>query len=212
VHCRTPAFWWAPIAVCCVLVSTTSAQSPPVKPKLSPGRDPGGALIGLMTTGIDPTRPDVARCLARDGEGELLGWDMVDNSRQPFRRAPPDQPGDDAEFAALPCDGRVRVAPVRIDPADPVTLGKALAFFSTTPARVVVIPPASQPADWTLFRQAALAFSQLQVLIAADTKPPALEGLQNVVAVPPATALSLATRPPQCHRPSDATARDPACR
>ncbi len=202
----------APIAVCCVLATAAAAQSPPAKPKLPPGRDPGGVLLGLMTTGIDPSRADVARCLARDGEGELLGWDMVDNTRQPFRRAPPDQPGDDADIAALLCDGRVRVAPVRVDPADPVTLGKALAFFSTTPARVVVIPVSSQPADWTLFRQAALAFNQLQVLIAADTKPATLEGLPNVFAVPPVTAMSLATRPPQCHRSSDATARDPACR
>ncbi len=189
-----------------------AAQAPLSKPKLPPGRDPGGALIGLMTTGLDPARPEVVRCLARDGEGELLGWDMVDNDRQPFRRAHPDRSSDNVAFSALPCDGRVRVAPVQIDPAAPVTLGKALAFLSTTPARVVVIPLASQPADWTVFRQAAIEFSQLLVVIAADATPGALEGLPNVVAVPAAIALSHAARPPHCHRPTDATARDPACR
>ena len=171
-----------------------SAQTPTAKPRLPPGRDPGGVLIGLMTTGLDPTRPEVARCLARDGEGEVLGWDMVDRTREPFRSASPDQPGDEGQFVNLTCNGRVRVAPVRIDPADSITHGKALAFFSTTPARVVVMPAAHVPSDWSALRQAVVAFPQLLLLVEAEPKPSALDGLANVVAVAPGTAMSHAAQ------------------
>jgi hypothetical protein len=176
------------------IAASAAAQTPAIKPKLPPGRDPGGALVGLLTTGIDPTRADVARCLARDGEGELIGWDMVDRTRAPFRALQAGQFGDESAFASLPCDGHVRVAPVRIDPADGVTYGKALAFFSTTAARVILLPAANLPADWSALKQAAAAFPQLTVLVETDAQLVTIDGLPNVVAVPPGTTLGEALR------------------
>ncbi len=38
----------------------------------------------LLTRGLDYTRPEIAKLLARDGEGELIGWDFVDNDNRPF--------------------------------------------------------------------------------------------------------------------------------
>lgn len=172
----------------------TGALSQPLKPKLPSGRDPGGSVIGLMTTGLDPTRPEVARCLARDGEGEVIGWDMVDRIREPFRRASPGQPGDESQFENLTCDGRARVVPVRINPADSITHGKALAFFSTTPARVVVIPAANVPSDWLAFLQAAAAFPQLLILVEAEPRRTTLDRSLNIVAVAPGTAMSHAAQ------------------
>jgi hypothetical protein len=176
------------------VIASALAKTPATKPKLPPGRDPGGALFGLITLGIDPSLPYVARCLARDGEGELNGWDLVDRTRAPFRFLQAGQPGDESAIAALPCDGRVRVSPVRIDPADGVTYGKALAFFSTTPVRVIVLPAANVPADWTALTQAAAAFPQLTVLIETVAKQPAFVGRPNMVAVPPGTAFDEALR------------------
>jgi hypothetical protein len=197
-----------------LLTAVVSATAQAPKPKLPAGRDPGGALLGLITTGIDPTQPAVAQCLARDGEGELVGWDMVDRNRQPFRRAAPDSPGDDALFAGLPCDGRLRVAPVRIDPADGVTLGKALAFFSTTAARVIFLSESSRPADWTALGRAAAAFPQLVVIVPADALPPALAPAPSVVAVRPAEAIGQAIKLLICQGTAAArdAGRDPACR
>jgi hypothetical protein len=203
----------AALMLFCDLVSTACAQQP-LKPKLPPGRDPGGALLGLITTGIDPTLPSIARCLARDGEGELLGWDMVDRNRQPYRRAIPDVPSDEAVFASLPCNGQLRVAPVRVDPADGITLGKALAFFSTTPARVVLLSESSRPQDWAALGQAAAAFPQLVVILPADTLPPALVGASNIVAVRPSEAMAQAVKLLICQGTAAAghAGRDPACR
>lgn len=77
-----------------VLAETPPSQLPePKKPPVPPGRDPGGVAVALIGTGIDYTLPAVARRLARDGEGELIGWDLQDEDRKPF---------DTSKGAALP--------------------------------------------------------------------------------------------------------------
>ena len=57
------------------------------KPSVPSGRDPGGVAIALIGTGIDYTLPLLARRLARDGEGELIGWDLEDKDRKPFDKS-----------------------------------------------------------------------------------------------------------------------------
>lgn len=176
------------------------AQSPPTagKPKVPPGRDPGGVAIALITTGIDYTDPRIASCLARDGEGELIGWDLIDKDRRPYRldreKPPPNWGGDASVHArALPCGGQVRLIPVRVDPADPMSFGNALAFIAQTPARIAVLPMWSEKAeDWEMFRRAAEHFKDVLVIAAAgderrdiDREPlwPAALKLPNVVVV-----------------------------
>jgi hypothetical protein len=205
--------WWfgsrrvLSVCVLCVilLVLPTGGEAQSAKPKLPPGRDPGGPLIGLITAGIDPTRPEVLRCLARDGEGELLGWDMVDRDRRPFAAFDAARARDTVLFDDLVCGGRVRIAPVRVASEDGMTLAMALAFFSVTPARVVVVPATSRPRDWEPFRSAAAQFSGLLILVAAEgspgqpgqpTPPSGLGG--NVVLSPAETLMAAAVRALSC--------------
>lgn len=78
------------------------AADAPRKPKLPPGVDPGGLAMAVIGDGIDYTRPEIATRLARDGEGELVGFDLVDRDRLPFAPLPGDVcPGD----ALLDLDG-----------------------------------------------------------------------------------------------------------
>jgi hypothetical protein len=142
-------------------------------PPLLAGRDPGGVAVALLGTGIDYTVPEVARRLARDGEGELVGWDLVDNDNRPFRssRAAADAGawGTSTALAlAIGAPGR-RIVPVRIAPDDPRSLARAVAFVAQTPARVVVVPASSRrPEDWEPFRQAASHFKDLLIVVPAD--------------------------------------------
>ena len=66
------------------LASAPMAVAQTKKPPLPPGRDPGGIAIALLTTGIDCTLPHIARGLGRDGEGELIGFDLADGDNRPF--------------------------------------------------------------------------------------------------------------------------------
>jgi hypothetical protein len=185
-----------------VLVSGLAADAQR-DPPLPPGRDPGGVAIALLGTGIDYTVPDIARRLARDGEGELIGWDLVDNDNRPFRsgRAAPDAGAWDASATALGlamgAPGR-RIVPVRIDPGDARSLARAVAFLAQTPARIVVVPAWSRrQGDWEPFRDAATHFKDLLFVVpagddatGADREPawPAAFRLANalVVAASPA--------------------------
>jgi hypothetical protein len=167
------------------------------KPKVPPGRDPGGIALALIGTGIDYTLPHIAPRLARDGEGELIGWDLQDRDRKPFDRskgtAPPEWGGDGTLLASLLIGApAVRLVPVRVDPSDPIELAHALAFVAQTPARVAVLAMGSlSRAHWEPFRQAAQRFKDVLVVVpAADTEPvyPAALGLDNVLAVSQGTA------------------------
>lgn len=165
-------------------------------PRLPPGTDPGGAAIALVSTGIDYTNPAVAKLLARDGEGDLIGWDFVDGDNRPFDvtggKAPPHQGGDGTALARMAA-GFTRIVPIRVDPSNPAHLANAIAFASRTPARVVVLPMWSRSKEhWDLFGQAAQHFRDMLVVAAAgdddldlDKDPvwPAALALQNIVVV-----------------------------
>src|SRR5262245_50756346 len=172
------------------------------KPAVPPGRDPGGAAVALIGTGIDYTLPHIAPRLARDGEGELIGWDLQDQDRKPFDQskgtAPREWGGDGTLLASLIIAApAVRLVPVRVDPSDPVALAHALAFVAQTPARVAVLAmgSASRP-HWDPFRQAAQRFKDVFVVVpGAPSEPvyPAALGLDNVLAVLPGTMRAEAT-------------------
>jgi hypothetical protein len=168
------------------------------KPPLPPGRDPGGVAIALVSTGIDYTVPELAQRLARDGEGELIGWDLEDRDRKPFDRSEgstrPELGGDGTLVASLLSGaGGVRLVPVRVDPTDPASLAKAIAFVAQTPARVAVLPMwGTTRQDWEPLRQAAMRFKDVLVIVpagkGAEAINPAAFGLDNVLAVEQGTA------------------------
>jgi hypothetical protein len=178
-----------------LLALAHAAGAEPTKPPLPPGRDPGGIAIALFTTGIDYTLPDVAARLARDGEGELIGWDAVDGDTRPLaaRAAAPANWGGDGTLLAraVGVSGR-RLIPVRVAPADPASLAVAVAFIAATPARIVAVPMwSAAAAEWEPFGRAAARASGLLFIVAAgnpggnDSDPvwPAAFGLSNVLVV-----------------------------
>jgi hypothetical protein len=177
----------------CALVRAAPAEVR--KPPLPPGRDPGGVAVALFTTGIDYTDPEVAARLARDGEGELIGWDAADADNRPFaaRGSTANWGGDGTLLArALGGPGR-RLVAVRVSPTDPASLARAVAFIAATPARIAVVPMwSSAEATWEPFRQAVLQHGDLLLIAAAgdegkdiDRDPvwPAAFHLANVLVV-----------------------------
>ena len=162
------------------------------------GLDPGGVAIALIGTGIDYTLPQVARRLARDGEGEPIAWDLEDKDRKPFDKSKggtrPEWGGDGTLVASLLLGTpTLRLVPVRVDASDPVSLARAIAFVAQTPARVAVVPMwGTTRADWEPFRQAAVRFKDVLLVVPAGTGAelvyPAALGLDNVLAVAQGTA------------------------
>jgi hypothetical protein len=172
----------------CSMLTPLRAENP----RAPAGQDPGGEATAFITTGIDYTRPAIAKCLARDGEGEPIGWDFADNDARPFAADPAD-----TALAETTCrQPGVRLVAIRVNPNDPLTLGKAVVFMTKSPAKTAILTLGPLPqAAWEPFRQAMLHFKDAKVLVprcapmpsspanAADILPEAL-GLPNVAAAP----------------------------
>jgi hypothetical protein len=172
----------------------------PTKPRVPPGRDPGGIAVAVIDTGVNYLLPQIATRLARDGEGEMIGLDLEDGTLMPFDRPyedislEPAQRGTALASMILAEASRARLVAVRLKRGDPIAPARAASFVANGPARIVAVGVAgsAQAADWETFRQAALAYGDLLFIVAAgsgakdlDIEPhyPQSFGLGNVMVV-----------------------------
>jgi hypothetical protein len=150
---QKPTF--ACLSVLAVIVGIIlSGAASAADPRLEPGQDPSGTPVAIISGGLDYTRSAIAGILARDGEGEAIAWDAVDDDHRPFAKN-----GDGTEIAlAASARGGLRIIPVRVMEGDRASLVKAIAFAASTPARIVVAPLSDK------------SRSELDVLVAAAQK------------------------------------------
>jgi subtilisin family serine protease len=162
-----------------------TAKPPPAtvaaKPPVPPGRDPGGTAIALIATGIDYTHPEIRDRLARDGEGEIVGIDLIDNDHRPYASTlPGNQDGIVDTILArriLSTYRHARLVPIRVDPNDKAMLARALAFAAKTPARIVAVPLWSDNKDtWEFFQQAADQIPDVLLILPAGDADAVAQG------------------------------------
>lgn len=188
-------------ALICVTVVTAFAGDSN-EPPVPPGTDPGGVAVAIIETGVDYTLPLIAERLARDGEGEIIGWDFNDNDRQPYKIK------DDLEDMDYSHRGtamtrivlkrapRARIEPVSIATDDDRSVRRALAFVSQTPAKVAVLALKLSTASlWAAVRDEMQRAPQQFLLVVAagedegdkdrikEHLAPSLTGLDNVIVV-----------------------------
>lgn len=184
------------------LVASMAVASDRSKPPVPPGNDPGGVAVAILETGADYTMPAIANYLARDGEGEIIGWDVTDNDRRPYKSA------DDLEEVGYMHRGTAmartvlkrakssRLELIRLDTSDDNEVRKALSFVAQTPAKIVVLALQSSKASlWATVRDAMQSDNAKFLLIAAAGEgetdharikehfAPSLDQLDNVVVV-----------------------------
>ncbi len=138
------------------------------KPNVPPGTDPGGIAVGMIGFGVDYTDPEIAPRLARDGEGEIIGWDVIDGDRHPYASARDqtdpraDRGGTALAKLMLSAYQRARLVPVRAKLDDPRSMAQAIGFLIKTPARIVALPTLDPRGEtFELLRQAAGAAGRL---------------------------------------------------
>lgn len=106
-------------------------QTLPRKPPIPPGAPTRAPAVALLSAGIDYTRPGIAAKLARDGEGDVIGWDVIDGDSRPFLRAGP--------ATGLVEIAPTLIAPFRLDVTSPASWERALFALARTPARVAIV-------------------------------------------------------------------------
>jgi hypothetical protein len=180
-------------AVAAALTGRAAAQQSARKPKAPPGLDPGGVAVAIVGNGINYLRPEIAARLARDGEGDLIGFDLGDNDARPIERVPPPSPtsppGPHSSLTLL----LLREAPAarlviaRRKPGDRDGLAKGVGFVGVTPARIVLLLPEGPSENWDLLKQAAAHFKRHLIVLPASEAMPAATGAlgPNVLVVGP---------------------------
>lgn len=105
-------------------------------PAVPAGVDPGGGMrVAILGRGIDYTADDIHGRLARDGEGEIIGHDFIDDDRQPYAAA-----GDTDIARVILAEGQATtLVPVRTNFGSVSTLALSLGFVVKGPARIVVL-------------------------------------------------------------------------
>jgi hypothetical protein len=176
------------------LLGLGSAAALAGDPKVPPGPAAIREPVAILTSGLDYTVPEIAAHLARDGEGELIGWDIPGEDRFPYVATGGDTDLMRTLVKLLPSPSPLALLPVRIDPAAPLSVAQGLAFVGRTPARIVLVPFwSANRADWEPFRQAAVHFSELRIVVPACAERTAGEaspvyprdlGVPNIVTAP----------------------------
>lgn len=150
---------WPLLSLC---VTTTifamvgSVDGHTAEPKVPPGLDPGGVAVALLGDGIDYTKPAIAKRLARDGEGDLIAWDFVDNDIRPYAKA--GQTTADAEYM-IAASTAISLIIVKEPVGKPAAIGHMALFVIRTPARTIAWPDGRpERADWPVLFEAAKRF------------------------------------------------------
>lgn len=67
---------------------TPMGEAEPLDPPLPPGNDPGGVRVAMVDSGVNYLLPLIAHQLARDKNGDLIGFDFWDMDPRPFDSHP----------------------------------------------------------------------------------------------------------------------------
>lgn len=157
-------FLFAPLVALLILVGTVTARAG--DPAVPPGQDPGGHAIALIGAGVDYRSDRITPRLARDGEGEIVGWDFVDSDRHPFPASAAEGAANGASLGdttaaevMLAAYANGRLVPVRLAGNDGKSLARAIGFAIGTPARVIAITLPVETAELSeVVRQASERF------------------------------------------------------
>lgn len=158
-------------------------------PPVPPGEIGGGIPVAIIGAGVDYTQDAVASRLVRDGEGEIAGYDYIDDDRRPYARDPAAQ--DVAEIV-LGEGQTTSLIPLRVNLDDMTSLSHALRHAGQSPAMIVFIQdmPKERGAVAAL-ASASRYFSDRLFIIAASEEGRVLDqdwasglrGIPNVLTV-----------------------------
>jgi hypothetical protein len=177
--------------------------NPPVPPPAD-GAPPAGPRVALVDSGVAYTLPLVARRLAREPDGRLVGYDFWEDDRRPFdgnpARSPyfPQRHGTETASVILREAPSATLVPYRYPRPDMARMADLVRHAAAAGVVIVAMPLGSRSeSDWTAFAEAARAHPDLLFLVAAGNTgrslaelpvwPPVLD-LDNMLVVTSATA------------------------
>lgn len=177
------------LAVLAIVLAMWGRPGLAAEPKVPPGLDPGGIAIALLGDGIDYTKPEIAKRLARDGEGDLIAWDFVDNDIRPYTQS--GQSTVDAEHI-IAASKIANLVVVKEPLGNAAAIGHMATFVVRTPARIIAWPDGRPGrADWQVLFEAAKRFKDRLFIVPGPAQPEdAAKAGDNIVFAAPAQGLN----------------------
>ena len=134
------------ISVVGCLLCPALAIAGPDDPRVPDGMDPGGVAVAHIDTGVNYTLPIIAKRLARDGEGDVIGYDLQDDDLTPFDAQPgskgttPRRHGTSVANVLLREAPGTRLQPYRYAARSPGSFAEIVHQIAYTSARIVAMP------------------------------------------------------------------------
>ena len=171
----------------------------PLNPPVPEGRDPGGVTVVQVDSGVNYLLPEIAARLARDPEGEILGYDFWELDKRPFDGNPARSPffpirhGTTVASVLLREAPDVRLVPYRYPRPDMSRMAPLVISAAAEGASIVAMAMGSRNREeWTAFEGAAADHPELLFILSAgndgrniDEAPlyPAVLPLENLLVV-----------------------------
>lgn len=149
-----------------LIASTIAADAAGADPAVPPAGNIGGGIpVAVICSGLDYTGEEIAHRLARDGEGEIIGYDYVDDDRRPFAR---DNRATQDLAEILLGEGQTStLAVIRASLDQMISLGHALLFAGKSPAPIIVIETTPKDRDAIAALDAAIRHFHDRLFIVA---------------------------------------------
>ncbi|MCP4953388.1 MAG: S8 family serine peptidase [Proteobacteria bacterium] len=171
----------------------------PMNPSVPTGVDPGGMPVALVDSGVNYLLPEIQSRLARESDGQLIGFDYWEMDDRPFDSHParsvffPQRHGTRTASIILREASSAKILPYRYPRPDMSRMHQLIAHIARSGARLVNMSLGSNNArDWDAFEDAARRHPQLLFIVSAgnnnrdiDIEPvyPASLTLKNMVVV-----------------------------
>lgn len=171
----------------------------PLNPPVPEGTDPGGVAVALVDAGVNYLLPRIARSLARDEAGTIIGYDYWDMDGRPFDANParspffPQRHGTRTATLLLREAPQVRLVPYRYPRPDMDRMGDLVDHAAAEGIDIVNISLGSgDRGEWEAFEKAAKAHPDILFVVSAgnngrdiDADPiyPAALPLDNTITV-----------------------------
>jgi len=170
-----------------------------LNPGVPPGADFGGVRVGQIDSGVNYRLPEIAARLARDADGQSLGWDYWDDDPRPFDMSPVPNPFFPLHHGTAVASILLREAPAaslvpyRYPRPHMGRMADLIEAAADAGVTIMAVPMGSRRADdWHGFLQAALRHGDMLFIVSAgddgldiDHEPlyPAAFGLLNMLVV-----------------------------
>jgi len=179
-------------------LAATSGREP-LNPPVPAGEDPGGVPVALIDAGVNYLLPEVSARLARDQDGNILGYDYWELDARPFDANParspffPQRHGTKTASLLLREAPMARLVPYRYPRPDMGRMTELIRDAANKNVRVLNLSMGSnKPQDWQTFAAAAKQHPDMLFVVSAGNDGrdidaqavyPAALRLDNIISV-----------------------------